>query len=263
MTATGEHTVDHDGRETAYRTVAGAAAGPTTLYVHGSGGDRRLWSYQYAPRGPAHPAVALDLSGHGASDDVDLPAGPETLAAYVADVRAVARATGASVFVGNSLGGAVLLRSVLDGALDPSAVVLAGTGAKLAVHEQLRDALADDFGAALDLLHGPDRLFHDADETLVGRSRAAMAETGRAVTERDFLTCHAFDVRGELDTVPCSALALVGEHDTLTPVAYHEYLAERLPDCRLSVIDDAAHLAMLERPGAFNDTVAAFLGSVQ
>jgi len=252
-------TVTHDGRETAYRLTRPDAEGPTALYVHGSGGTHHVWAAQYGPDGPTHPAAALDLSGHGASEDIETDPGPETLRAYGADVAAVARATGADVLVGNSLGGAVVQHVLLADRVDVSAAVLAGTGAKLAVTEELRTWLAEDFERAIDALHGEDMLFHDADERTEQRSRETMREVGRAVTERDFLTCHTFDVRDRVGELDVSLLALVGEHDRLTPPAYHEYYVENAPDATLSVLADAAHLAMVEQPGAFSGAVASVL----
>ncbi|WP_436924128.1 alpha/beta fold hydrolase [Halosimplex amylolyticum] len=261
-------TVRHDGRETAYR-VAGRPAGSASgagrvrvLYVHGSGATHRVWAAQYGPDGPAHPAAALDLSGHGDSGDLETEPGSDTLVAYARDVVAVARETGADVLVGNSLGGAVVQHVALDTDFDPEALVLAGTGAKLAVHEALREWLADDFERAVEFLHGDDRLFHDADGRALDRSKSQLRATGREVTRRDFLTCHTFDVRDRLDEIDAPALAVVGEHDSLTPPAYHEYLAENLPNGEYAEIPDAAHLAMAERPDAFGQTVGEFLGTV-
>ncbi|WP_415382307.1 alpha/beta fold hydrolase [Halosimplex sp. TS25] len=255
-------TLDHDGRTTAYRATRPDADGPVALYVHGSGATHRVWAAQYGARGPSHPAAALDLSGHGDSEDVDAGPGPDTLDAYARDVVAVARETDADVLAGNSLGGAVVLRVALDTDLDPEALILAGTGAKLAVHEPLREWLADDFERAVEFLHGDDRLFHDVGERAGERSKSQLLATGRAVTRRDFLTCHAFDVRDRLGEIGAPTLAVVGEHDSLTPPAYHEYLAETLPNGAYAEIPDAAHLAMAERPDAFNRAVAEFLGSV-
>ncbi|QLH79023.1 alpha/beta hydrolase [Halosimplex rubrum] len=254
-------TVRHHGRETAYRTAGdpSSEAGAAVLYVHGSGATHRLWAAQYGPDGPARPAAALDLSGHGDSADVATDPGPETLDAYARDVIAVAEETGADALVGNSLGGAVALRVALDTEFDPGALVLAGTGAKLAVDGGLREWLAGDFDRAVDFLHGENRLFHDADERTLDRSRSQMRATGRAVTRRDFLTCHAFDVRERLGEVDAPALAVVGERDSLTPPSYHEFLAEELPDCEYVEIPDAAHLAMVERPEAFGRAVGRFL----
>ncbi|MEF8776238.1 MAG: alpha/beta fold hydrolase [Haloarculaceae archaeon] len=267
--------VTHQGRVTAYRFVgSGGARAPEEgetggagvdrgiCYVHGSGGSHRLWARQFGPDAPARPAVALDLSGHGESDDVDTVAGPATLEAYADDLVAVAEATGTRVLVGNSLGGAVVQHVLLERALPVDGAVLLGSGAKLAVLEELRAWLAADFETAVEFLHGPDRLFHDPDPKLLERSKAEMRATGRAVTERDFLTAHAFDGRDRLGEISVPVLAVVGEHDQLTPPRYHEYLATEIPDGRLETVADAAHLAMLERPGAVNEAIGGYVASI-
>ncbi|MDS0283234.1 alpha/beta fold hydrolase [Haloarcula onubensis] len=252
-------TVEHHGRTTAYRTVTGDGSGPVTLYVHGSGATHRPWSRQYAPGGPAHPAVALDLSGHGDSGDVTTAPGRETLDAYAEDVVAVARAVDATVLVGNSLGGAVAQWVALETDWDPDALVLAGTGPALPVFDGLLAWLDDDFERAVQFLHGRDRLFHATDESLLAPSREQLRAVGRRVTRRDFRTCDYFDVRERLPAVEAPTLALCGEHDRLTPRRYHETLARELPRGEFAVVPDAAHLAMLERPAAFNRAVEGFL----
>ena len=247
----------HHGRTTAYRR-RDTGDGPGLLCLHGSGGSRDVWRAQFRLADAASVA-ALDLSGHGDSDDVDSEPGYETLAAYADDAVSVAREVDARVLVGNSLGGAVALTVALERDLDLAGLVLTGTGARLAVLDDLLDWLDDDFDRAVEFLHAPDRLFHDADEALVEASTEAMHDAGRAVTRRDFRTCHGFDVRDRLDEVTVPTLAVVGEYDQLTPPWYHEYLADELPTCRYAEIPDAAHLAMLERPTAFNERVREFL----
>ena len=250
--------VTHDGRDTAYRTFDRGGSGPTVCFVHGSGGSKDVWKAQ-ARLSDRFPTVALDLSGPGASDDGAVADGPAALDAYADDAVAVAEATGATVLCGNSLGGAVALRAALDRDLALDGLVLAGTGAKLTVAEPLLDALAADFDRAIDLLHEPNRLFHDAPAEYTDLSRAQMRECGRAVTERDFCACHTFDVRDRLGEVATPSLAVVGEHDELTPPSSHDYLAEHLPNCERATIEGAAHLAMLERPVAFNAALSSFL----
>lgn len=252
-------TVSHDGRYTAYRLIGTDAKGPTTLYVHGSGGNHQVWVHQYALNGPAHPAAALDLSGHGDSDDIETEPGPETLSAYAEDVAAVAREIDADVLVGNSLGGAVVFEVLLSELFAPAAVVFAGSGAKLAVHERIRTALAEDFEAVIEYLHRPSMLFADADDQMVEQSKEAMREAGQQITRRDYLTCHQFDVRDRLDELHLPSLAVVGDSDQLTPPWYHEHLADQLPDCEYGTIEDAGHLAMLEQPEAFNTALERFV----
>lgn len=254
---TGVNTVTHSGRTVAYRETNHGDGDPV-VYVHGAGGDHRLWVGQYAPKGVG-PAVALDLTGHGDSDDAALNAGRETLDTYADDILAVVEATGATTIVGNSMGGAAALWATLERGLDPDALVLCGTGAKLAVGDDLLDLLDTDFDAAVDALAAPDLLFHDADEETVARATDAMRAVGPAVTGRDFRTCDWFDVRDRLGDIDAPCLAITGEHDRMTPPSFARFLGEALPDCETALLDDCAHLSMLERPEAWNERVRAFL----
>ncbi|AAV45777.1 carboxylesterase [Haloarcula marismortui ATCC 43049] len=251
--------VDHDGRVTAYRRTQSAGTGPTALYVHGSGATHRVWGRQYAPSGPTHPAVALDLSGHGDSDDIDSGTGTTTLDAYADDVVAVGQETDADVLVGNSLGGAVAQWVALERDWTPEAIVLLGTGPELPVFDGLQEWLADDWDRAVEFLHERDRLFHDTGHEAASRSREQMAAVGQAVTRRDFMTCHGFDVRERLGEIDVPVLAVCGEHDKLTPRAYHETLAHEIPDGEVSFVPDAAHLAMVEQAETFNDLLKEFI----
>lgn len=252
-------TVNHDGRRTAYRLRGPDAPGPTLVFVHGSGATHEIWRSQLSDLSSEYPVVALDLSGHGESEDVDTTEGSAARERYVEDLLAVTEAVDGDVLVGNSLGGAVVLTALLDGDPDVSAAVLAGSGAKLAVLEDLREWLASDFDRAIEFLHGEDMLFHDPDPELEALSRETKRSVGRRVTERDFLASHTFDVRDRLDAVAVPTLAVTGEHDRLTPPEYHEYLAEHIPDGEWTILPDAAHLSMLESPAAFDDAIRTFL----
>ncbi|WP_232702408.1 alpha/beta fold hydrolase [Halobacterium wangiae] len=256
-------TVTHDGRETAYRIVDRGGDGDPLLCVHGSGGTHAVWKSQLGRLSRDRPVAALDLSGHGDSDDVSLDQGSDALDAYARDVVAVADEVGARAFLGNSLGGALVLTALLDHDAAVDAAILAGSGAKLSVHEDLRRWLAGEdggFDEAIEFLHGDDRLFHDPTDSELAFSKRAMREAGREVVERDFLSSHAFDVRDRLDELDVPLLALTGEHDGLTPPAFHEYLAAHVHQGEWTTLPDAAHLSMLEAPEAFNDAVSGFLG---
>ncbi|MFB6250725.1 MAG: alpha/beta fold hydrolase [Halobellus sp.] len=256
-------TVTHHGRKTAYRTFDRGGSGPTLLAVHGSGGNRLVWSGQ-SRLATEHPLVTIDLSGHGESDDVIAEPGYEALTAYVDDTVAVAEAVDADVLVGNSLGGAVALTTALERDLDLAGLVLTGTGPRMPVLDDVLAWVSQDIERVLEFFHEPDHLFHDVDEDALEVSRKALRTTGREILERDFRTAHKFDVRDHLSGIQEPTLAVVGEYDRLTPPHYHERLEAGIPHCELTVLDDAAHLAMLERPTAFNDAVRDFLdGHVQ
>jgi pimeloyl-ACP methyl ester carboxylesterase len=251
-------TVRHHGRRTAYRVSDRDGDGTPVVCVHGSGGTHEVWRGQHR-LAAERPVVALDLSGHGESEDVETPPGHETLEAYAADVVAVARETDAGVVCGNSLGGAVALQVALDADLGLDALILAGSGAKLGVRSDLLGWLGSDFDRAVDFLRGPDRLLATDDTRYFKAVEATMHAVGQAVTERDYRTSDAFDVRDRLGEIEAPTLALTGARDELTPPAFSEYLAEHLPAGEWTTVDDAAHLSMLEQPAAFNGAVRSFL----
>jgi 3-oxoadipate enol-lactonase len=67
------------------------------------------------------------------------------------------------------------------------------------------------------------------------------------------------DSTADLESIGVPVLVLVGEEDTLTPVAEARKIADGVPDGRLVVIPAAGHLSNLENPAAFNKALAEFL----
>jgi pimeloyl-ACP methyl ester carboxylesterase len=52
---------------------------------------------------------------------------------------------------------------------------------------------------------------------------------------------------------------VVGDHDVMTPVAHSRRMAEALPQAELTIVADAGHLAMLERPELVDDAIAGLV----
>lgn len=61
-------------------------------------------------------------------------------------------------------------------------------------------------------------------------------------------------------TVP--TLVLVGEEDTLTPIADARFMAGHIPESRMLIIPEAGHLSNLENPRAFNTALLGFLQEI-
>ena len=51
-----------------------------------------------------------------------------------------------------------------------------------------------------------------------------------------------------LATIDCPTLILCGKEDTICPVEYHEFMAERIPHARLRIIKNCGHMSSLEQP---------------
>jgi len=67
------------------------------------------------------------------------------------------------------------------------------------------------------------------------------------------------DQQSTLRKIKVPALVMCGEHDTLTPVKRHEFMAELIPGAVLHLIEGAGHLPTLERPDATTDSLRSWL----
>lgn len=249
--------VTHHGRETAYEVTGGGPDTETVCLVHGNGSTHQIWDRQ-GDLSEDYRLVTPDLSGHGDSEDVTARPGYDTLSAHADDVQAVTSALGATVLVGHSLGGAVVLHTLIERDNQVDAAIVVGCGARLGVLEDLRSWAQSDIDRLIEFFLTPDRLVADPDPSMVSFLRDQL-ERNRDLLSRDLETCHRWDVRDRLVEVSVPVLAVCGERDRLTPPWYHEYLAAEVPDGELAIIEEACHLPMLERPSRFNSAVSSFL----
>ncbi|QZA87677.1 alpha/beta hydrolase [Salinarchaeum sp. IM2453] len=254
-------TITQYEREIAYRFHEGNGAGLTVLFVHGSGGTHTVWKQQFQLRADWSVA-AIDLSGHGCSEDITADPGFETLSAYADDITAVAKEVNANVLVGCSLGGAVILHLLAERDTDITAAVISGTGPRMPVLNSVREWLETDFDRAIEFLDQPGGLFSKAGTKRAEQAKQLMKQTGQEVTWRDFETCHQFDIRDRVDQIQIPIQLVAGENDKLTPPAEHEKLQKLLPEAELDIIPDAGHLVMLEQPEAVNSSISAFLQKI-
>jgi pimeloyl-ACP methyl ester carboxylesterase len=61
-----------------------------------------------------------------------------------------------------------------------------------------------------------------------------------------------------LQQIACPTQIIVGELDQATPPADAALMANQIPNARLAIIPNAAHLANLEQPAAFNKILTTF-----
>lgn len=67
------------------------------------------------------------------------------------------------------------------------------------------------------------------------------------------------DNRARLPHIKAPTLVIVGEEDQGTPVAANRFIHEQVPGSGLVIIPEAAHLANMEQPDAFNGALLAHL----
>lgn len=248
-------TIELDGSHL-YFSLSGRGA-QDILFVHGSGCDHTLWSYQVKGLRDSFSIAAVDLNGHGRSP---LREG-DGLSTYTQDVLAVLERLSRRAFlVGHSLGGAIALNVALYHPERIGGLGLIGTGARLRVLPELLALLQRDFEAAIELILS--LAFGERSEPkLLTKAKEQMRENGQKALLRDLLTCDSFDVMDKLNRIKVPTLVICGREDRLTPVKYSEYLRDHIPDATLRVIEGAGHMVMLERPEQLNRAIQEFLAS--
>jgi pimeloyl-ACP methyl ester carboxylesterase len=68
-----------------------------------------------------------------------------------------------------------------------------------------------------------------------------------------------YPIRNRLGEIACPTLIVWGAEDKLVPARDADEFARLIPNSRKVVWADTGHVAMLERPEAFNSLVQAFL----
>jgi pimeloyl-ACP methyl ester carboxylesterase len=62
-----------------------------------------------------------------------------------------------------------------------------------------------------------------------------------------------------LTNIKLPTLIIVGGEDPIRPVADAKFMHERIPNSRLEIIEDAAHMTNMEQPEEFNRVMLDFV----
>ena len=234
---------------------------PPLVLIHGAGGTHLYWPPEIR-RLRGYCVYAIDLPGHGKSSTSD---GQQSITEYARflvqwlESLQLRRA----VLVGHSMGSAIALILAIQ---HPEYVVglgLLGAGARLRVNPELLKYIADQttFYKATDLLVSCS-FSANTPAHLVELALKRLLETRQSVLFGDLVACDRFDVMDQLGSIKQPALVICGEEDQLTPLRYAQYLANSIPDARLSIIPGAGHMSMLEKPDLVADSLLSFLQEV-
>lgn len=234
------------------------------VLLHGWGLSSAVWAPLRAQLGP--DTLAPDLPGHGNA----APAG-DSLEAW-ADAL-VAQLPDGAVLVGWSLGAQLALHIAAHAPHKAARLVL--------IAATPRFVQADGWPAALpeatlaDFRHGfdtaPDatqRRFTALQAMGDGRRRDVTAALNQALTPADGTRQPALasglklladtDLRPQIAEIRQPVRLIHGAEDRLMPAAAAEWLADTLPDGRLSVFKDCGHAPLLSRPADCAALIAAF-----
>jgi pimeloyl-ACP methyl ester carboxylesterase len=260
--------------------VPAATAAQPLLFVHGLSGSWPNWLEQLPVFGAERHVVALDLPGFGHSP---MPAGEISISGYARLLDRVMGELGmdAAAVVGNSMGGFIAAElAIAFPARVERLVLVSAAGVSTTSNPQVLRVLPTlrrmetallASGAWVasksDTVTRRPRL-RDALMNVVTRHPASLpstlaSEQVRGAGKPGFIQALEsildYDVRERLPEIACPTLIVWGEADRLIPVRDADVFAELIPDSRKVVYADTGHMAMLERPAAFNALLAEFL----
>ena len=237
------------------------------VYLHAFPLNRTMWATQEHLLSSQFRIIAIDLRGHGESD---APLWRYTLEQSADDVRALLDhlEIQQALFVGLSMGGYILFSFYRKYAARVKGLILADTRAQADTEEgkngrfQLAQiaykkgpsAIADNMIPKLlspaTIQTNPD-LVRQVRAMIEGNQISGIAGDLMAMAERP-------DSVPLLSQITCPTQIIVGELDQATPPSDAKLMVNQIPNARLTIIPNAAHLANLEQPEAFNHIVSAF-----
>ncbi len=242
-------------------------SGQPVLFLHGVGSDAGGFAPQLDHFGTAYRAMAWNMPGYGGAEPLEemtFPALARALAAEL-DQLGIARVH----FVGHSLGGMVAQEFA---ALFPDRLLtltLYATSASFGrpdgefqqkfIADRLApieagQSLADMAPSTIDAMMGKHADTQGREIAIASMGRVPTAAYVQAVR-----CIVSFNQRDALARITVPTLLIAGSVDANAPAPMMARMAERISGAEFVVLDGLNHMAHLENPILFNETLARFL----
>lgn len=246
-----------------YVEIEGREGAPALMLSNSLGTDLHMWDDQAGEFAKHFRVVRYDRRGHGRSG---VPKGPYSMERFGRDVVSVLDALGIKKtnWCGLSMGGMV---GQWLGANAPDRVeklILSNTNYFYADKAPWNDRIKFVREKGLSELVGPnmERWFTKDFRARAPQTVARMTETFVATNRDGYIACceaiMTMDFTASNPRITAPTLVIVGAHDPATPPPFGEAIQKQIPKARLASID-AAHIANVEQPKAYIDTVLNFL----
>ena len=228
----------------------------TLVFIHGSGGSAHFWRAQVEGLAEKVNTLALDLPGHGRSQGT----GRETVKAYTADVLDFVDQLDlpSPLPCGLSLGGAITQQLLIESGDRFGGGLLIGTGGRLKVMPIIFETIENDYPGFVEMMSKLSAA-ENADPAAVQIFIEDLVRCAPEVVSCDFGACNRFDVMARLGEINVPVLVVSADEDQLTPPKYADFLESAIPYATRAHIQNAGHIAPLEKPQAVNRAIIEFL----
>jgi pimeloyl-ACP methyl ester carboxylesterase len=254
--------------------------GPPLVFVHGLSGSWQNWLEQLPVLADEHRVLAMDLPGFGHSP---MPNAEISIAGYarLLDRLLGERGIDAAAVVGNSMGGFIAAELAIAVPQRVERLVLV-SAAGLSTHNDPRTVHAMPAVRRLERISAASTAWlASKSDTVMRRRRLREATLGLVVRHPGRLpgplaaeqlhgagkpgfvqaldALIGYEVRDRLPEIACPTLIVWGDSDRLINVGDADVFEQLIADSRKVIFEDTGHMAMLERPAAFNALLKDFL----
>ena len=253
--------------------------GDPIVFIHGLGGAWVNWLENLPHFARDHRVIAMDLPGFGHSP---MPKEKISISGYGRIVDALLDELGIerAVVVGNSMGGFIGAEVALQFSTRVERLVLV-SAAGLSIEHQRNEPVLRALERLDNLLIFTGGWAASRSQALSCRPRmrrqimklvahraeqlppALIAEQVKGSGKPGFVPAldalSDYPIRDRLGDIECPVLVVWGEEDRLVPVSDAHEFGRLIPNSRVVVWPDTGHVAMLERPAAFNALVEEFI----
>jgi 3-oxoadipate enol-lactonase len=246
--------------------LLGPADGPPVILSCSLGADRSMWDPQTPALVERNLVVRYDLRGHGQSP---APAGPYAISDLGDDLLALMDRLGIerASLCGVSIGAMTSIWAAAHAPERVQRLVLCCTSARFGpeaaevyrsraetVREQTVDAVAD---GALERWFTP--AFREAQPELMAKIRKGLTDTSSEGYAGCCEALAALDLHPVLGSISAPTLVIAAAGDPATPPDHGRAIADGIPGARFELIEDAAHLANIEKAELVTPLIAGFI----
>ena len=229
------------------------------FFIHGSGGDHSLWSFQYARLNKNFNIVAVDLPGHGSSEG----SGESDINVYSLWVKKLLDVLQLKnvIIIGHSLGAAIALTLAADFGSMIKGIAAVGGGLKMPVNPAIFELLKKEPETAFELMC-KFSLAKENRTKLAEPLKKSMAAANIEALYNDLVACDKIDLTEKVKNINLPSLIICGEEDKMTPPQLSRDIAANINGSKTCFIKNAGHMVMMENPEDFDNALIAFAQSI-
>ncbi|HOO71121.1 MAG TPA: alpha/beta hydrolase [Spirochaetota bacterium] len=228
---------------------------PALMFVHGLGGDSKLFHNQLRFFGQKYHVMAVDLPGHGKSTWNSLPA-VEDYAASIGDVLNNESVTDC-ILIGHSMGGAVCFDIYPEIKNSIRALVLISTGAVLPVAKELFEMLERDVDFFIDYF--VNATFSQNAGLLASFAKPSFGQREKEIVRNDLKICQEMDYSQVLKEIDVPVLIIANKGDRVVPTHITSFLQNRIKNSQYVEFNLEGHIPHFDHKEIFNNALKEFL----